>query len=126
MALVVPAFRIVRRLIKLWNNPRKIDVEVTVNDTGVTCQYSEGDVEWVSWDKLEAVVIETTAWGPWCEDFHYYLEGEDGLGCCISLGKSIETDLLERLSRLPGFDQDAHRAAVASTDFQEFVCWRRG
>jgi hypothetical protein len=44
----------------------------------------------------------------------------------VPQGAQESTQLLERLQRLPGFDNAALMRAMSSTEEATFVCWRRG
>jgi hypothetical protein len=65
----------------------------------------------------------TTDEGPVGDDFIWMLHAGDGTGCVLSLERASENGLLERLQRLPGFDNAAVIRASGSTQWAEFVCW---
>lgn len=97
---------------------------VTVSDTGVSCRRPSGLTEMVAWDDLRAVLIETNDSGPWGADVFWILVGEQR-GCVIPLGATGEAALLERLQALTGFDNNVVIQAMASTDNQRFLCWKK-
>jgi hypothetical protein len=99
--------------------------EVRVDDVGVRQQLADGKVEQVTWDDLLEVAILTTRAGPFAEDLFFVLTGHADGGCVVSLGATKGNSLLERLLRLPGFDNGAVSRAMASTGNEKFVCWRR-
>jgi hypothetical protein len=55
----------------------------------------------------------------------FVLAGRGGSGCIIPQSAPESTPLLERLQRLPGFDNEAFIRAMSSTEDATFVCWRR-
>jgi hypothetical protein len=98
--------------------------EVRVDDIGVR-QSANGKEERVAWDDLLEVAILTTRAGPFAEDLFFVLTGHGDAACVVSLGATKGNSLLERLLRLPGFDNGAVSRAMASTGNEKFVCWRR-
>lgn len=102
--------------------PDNVVVELT--QTGVSCRRPNGTVESVEWTDLKAVIIETTSAGPFFTDVFLILVG-DHSGCVVPMGAAGEDALLERLQTLPGFDNKAVIAAMASADDQRFLCWER-
>jgi hypothetical protein len=77
----------------------------------------------VHWDALRAVLLETTDQGPFVEDLWWILI--DNEGHCIIPQEVGSEMLLARLQELPGFDNDAVVAAMASVENKIFVCWQR-
>jgi hypothetical protein len=71
------------------------------------------------------VVVLTTSDGPFAEDVFFMLAGQNGTGCIVPQGAPESTQLLERLQRLPGFDNGALIRAMSSTEDATFRCWRR-
>lgn len=101
-------------------------MSVVLDDVGVTRRLSNGAVEQVRWDDLVEVAIVTTDAGPWAEDVFFVLAGSGDAGCVVPQSVEASAALLERLQTLPGFDDSAVIAAMASTRGARFVCWRRG
>jgi hypothetical protein len=95
-----------------------------VDDAGVTV-LSERAVETVPWTDLAAVSIRTTDAGPFEDDLHWELHRRDG--GVVTVGSETEGigDLIERLQRLPGFDNEAVVVASSSTENAGFPCWAR-
>ena len=99
---------------------------VHLSDTEVRCDHPDGRVERVAWDDLQAVIVHTTANGPILPDVFWILVGTSThSGCVIPQGATGDTALLERLQKLPGFDNEAFIGSMSSTDDQKFLCWRR-
>lgn len=97
---------------------------VVFDDTGVTCRRSDGTEEHVDWASLEAVEIVTTSGGPWVDDVFWVLRAGDR-GCVVPSESESIAPLIERLQRLPGFDNRALIEAMGSVDDASFLCWRR-
>jgi hypothetical protein len=99
---------------------------VHLSDTEVRCDRPNGSVERVAWDDLQAVIIHTTADGPALPDVFWILVGTSAdSGCVIPQGATGDAALLERLQKLPDFDNEAFIRSMTSTDDQEFLCWKR-
>jgi hypothetical protein len=99
---------------------------VHVSDTEVRCEHPDGRVERVAWNDLQAVIIHTTAAGPALPDVFWILAGTSrSSGCVIPQGATGDSALLERLQKLPGFDNEAFIRSMSSTDEQKFLCWQR-
>jgi hypothetical protein len=98
---------------------------IRIDDRGVRRELAGGKVEEVAWDALEEVSVLTTADGPFAEDVFFILAGRDGSGCVVPQGAPESGELLERLQRLPGFDNEAFIRAMSSAEDARFVCWRR-
>ena len=97
---------------------------VTSDDLGVTSTRPDGLVETVPWAELRAVLIETNDRGPWGPDVFWILIGQKG-GAVVPMGATGERELLHRLQKLEGFDNEAVIAAMGSTDNARFLCWER-
>jgi hypothetical protein len=93
---------------------------LVIDDAGVTLFG-----ETVAWADLEAVRIRTTDAGPFVDDVHWELHRRDG--GVLTVGSETEGigTLIERLQRLPGFDNEAVIAASSSTQNAVFPCWAR-
>lgn len=98
---------------------------VTMTDRDVSCQRPDGSVQRIPFANLESVMIETNDSGPAGMDFWWVLSGEGESGCIFPQGATGEEALLERLTKLPHFDNEAFTAAARSTHNDTFLCWRR-
>ncbi len=98
---------------------------IHIDDRGVRRELPDGKVEQVAWDDVQEVAVLTTGDGPFAEDVFFVLAGRGGTGCIVPQGAPESTQLLERLQRLPGFDNEAVIRAMSSTEDAIFVCWRR-
>jgi hypothetical protein len=70
-------------------------------------------------------LVETTDEGPFAPDVFWILVGTAASGCVIPQGATGDAILLERLQKLPGFDNDAFIRAMRSTSNEKFLCWKR-
>lgn len=101
-----------------------MSARLVVDDAGVTVLGDAG-VETVAWKDLAAVNIRTTAAGPFADDLYWELHrGDGGVVTVGSETEGIDT-LIERLQRLPGFDNEAVIAASSTTVNALFSCWAR-
>jgi hypothetical protein len=97
---------------------------VEVSDAGVSCSRPDQKVESVAWDDLQCVEIVNTDEGPFFPDVFWVLHGSES-GCVIPQGATGEEQLLERLQKLPGFDNEALIKAMSVTTNKRSLCWRR-
>lgn len=97
---------------------------VSLSADGVHCRSPDGIFKNVRWEELEMVEILTTDAGPFAPDVFWMLHGSNG-GVAVPQGASGESDLVEKLQSLEGFNNEAFIDAMASTSNQSFVCWRR-
>src|SRR4051812_17361617 len=98
---------------------------IQIDDNGIKRYLLDGTLEHVAWDELVEVFVMTTDAGPFVEDVFFVLEGKHGTGCVVPQGAPESSQLLERLQRLPGFDNEAIIQAMSCTENARFVCWRR-
>lgn len=97
---------------------------VSLTDREVVCQRSDGLTERVVWEDLRRVEILTTADGPISPDTFWVLSDSHS-GCMIPWGASGEQELLERLQRLPQFDNTALINASSLTEEAMTLCWEK-
>lgn len=107
------------RLSKFTREPARAEVDVQ----GVRRFLGANRCEEVRWEDLVRVTIMTTDEGPFVEDFFWLLLGRNGKGCAVGQAHATPLKLLERLQRLPGFDNAAVIDASCSVENAQFVCW---
>ncbi len=109
------------------NRQPESEVVVTFDDEGVRCTKPGSKEEHISWEKLDAVLIETTDQGPILPDVFWLLLTKDmSSGCVIPQGAIGDKDLLEVMQkRLPGFNNEMLIKAMTSTENQRFLVWER-
>ena len=94
---------------------------VHIDDEGVTFDRGASR-DRVLWRDLVEVAIETSDQGPWVEDVHFVLVPRAGEP--LEIPQFLGTELLDRLQRLPGFDNEQVIQAMMCTSDARFVCWR--
>ncbi len=121
-----------RKLFSKKNNKDRVlqpeaSVIVTFDDENILCQKPKEKDESITWNKLDAVLIETTDEGPFVPDVFWLLLAKDmSSGCIIPQGATGENELLETMQkRLSGFNNEALIEAMGSTDNRRFLIWER-
>ncbi len=123
-----------RVLTKVLNQPAdaprgRLDPEsrfvIQMTESAVSCHRPDGVVETVRWDDLQQVQVLTTSDGPFAPDCFWLLRGPETTGCCIPQGATGDAELLDRIQKLPGFDNLAFIEAMGSTQEAIFTCWQR-
>jgi hypothetical protein len=79
----------------------------------------------MNWGDLVEVSILTTSTGPLAEDFYFVLLAADGHRLTVPGGLQGSDALLERLQKLPGFDNEAFIRASSCTEDRTFLCWKK-
>ena len=97
---------------------------VRLSDLEIVCERADGKVEQVRWTDLQKVEVVTTCDGPFAPDVFWILQGTDG-NCAIPQGATGESQLLERLQALPGFDNCGLVEAMSSAIDGRFLVWQR-
>ena len=100
-------------------------VSFEVDERGVRRLVDGGVVEQVAWDELVGVDIVTTDQGPYAEDVFFVLHGKDGNGAVVPQEIAVAERLLERLQKLPGFDNGKVIEAMGCSENARFVCWKK-
>jgi hypothetical protein len=107
--------------------PRKepIGERVTFDEQGIRREMSDGRIEAIEWDEIDEIGIVTSDEGPWVDDCHWlFLYRDRSKGCAVSNASEGFKELLERMQRLPGFDNGAVVQAMGSTSNQSFRVWK--
>ncbi len=97
---------------------------IEFDDRSVKLSHPKKSTEEVLWSDLHEVEIVTTDDGPWACDWYWVLHGASS-GIAVPQGATGEVGLLERLQRLPGFDNEAVIRAGPHTDNHRVTCWKR-
>ena len=98
---------------------------IQMTESAVSCHRPDGVVETVRWDELQQVQVLTNSDGPFAPDCFWLLIGPGTTGCCIPQGATGDAELLDRIQKLPGFDNLAFIEAMGSTQEAIFTCWQR-
>ncbi len=97
---------------------------IHLSETEVTCHHPDGTLESVGWDDLQKVEVLTNSDGPLLPDVFWLLHGTEK-GCCIPQGATGDAELLDRLQKLPGFNNQAFIESMGSTQKALFLCWQK-
>ena len=142
MAVIVGLFRLAGVFVKPWligavdralgwlgslgrhNRMARGACLVECDDEAVRCRWPEDEVETMRWADLQAVWIVTTDRGPWEDDLFFVLEGTEG-ECTVSSEAPGVPGLIERLTQLPGLDEETYFQAFSSSENGRFLIWRR-
>jgi hypothetical protein len=99
---------------------------VFIDDLVVRRELGGGAIEEVAWEDLVEVQIVTTDEGPFVDDVFFLLVGRDGSGVCVPQGAPGSETLLDRLQKLPSFDNGEVIRAMVCSENARFVCWKKG
>ncbi len=100
--------------------------ELHVDDHGVERRLADGRVEAITWDELTEVEVITTATGVHREDGALVvLAVDDTRGCLVPSRLAAQRGVIERLSRLPGFDARRLAEALEQPPPSRTTCWTR-
>jgi hypothetical protein len=118
-------------LTKILGQPHKsllrqpeADFVVGIRRGRISCTRPDGTVESVDLADVAAIEVRTNRRGPFLTDVFYVLLGPVG-GCVVPVGATNETELLDLVLKLPGFDSRRFSEAMASTEDSVFPVWRR-
>jgi hypothetical protein len=102
-------------------------VVVSFDDEKIICKKPKAEDESITWNKLDAVLIETTDEGPLYTDVFWLLLSKDmSSGCLIPQGADGERELLgEMQRRLADFDNAMLIEAMGSSENRRFLIWER-
>jgi len=73
--------------------------------------------------QLTEVVVWTNMAGAWAEHGSFLVRGTDGCWHAIGFSEPAATELLERLTELPGFDIDLLRNSVTGRSQRVVTVW---
>jgi len=99
---------------------RRLVRYLRADDTGIQI----GKAEIIPWARLREVVVETTAAGPWAEDF-YLILWVDGRRRPVKIPDPLIPLVLTSVQQLPNFDNNALIRATGSIERARFSCWTR-
>jgi len=99
---------------------------VFIDGLVVRRELGDGAIEEVAWEDLVEVQIVTTDEGPFVDDVFFLLVGRDGSGVCVPQGAPGSETLLDRLQKLPNFDNGEVIRAMVCSENARFVCWKKG
>ena len=102
-------------------------ITVTFDSKAIYCNKPNNVKEFISWEKLDAVLIKTTDQGPMLEDVFWLLLSKDmSEGCIFPQGATGEEELIAELQKkLPNFDNEMLIKAMTSVENQKFLIWEK-
>lgn len=107
-----------------FRRPKKRE-RIVVDDSGVVRHMINGDTESVLWSEIQQVTVITTDEGPWLEDVFFMLMVDESSGCCVPQMAEGAKAVVDRILKLPGFNEAMFREAMGCTSNRRFVCWVR-
>ena len=100
---------------KLW--------KVKIQNDQVFSTDPKGETQFILINAIESILIQTNDSGPFGIDFWWYVH--DGSKTIqITQGATGEDEMIIELQRLAGFNNDEFILAIASTENNEFICYK--
>ncbi len=117
----------IKKLLSLLQKKKSVadpfsEVEVGFDDENVWALWPGKEKQSLAWSDLIGVAVETTDGGPFTEDVFWHLGGKNGVLTYPSSAKSSER-LLERLQKLPEFNNERVMEAMMCTENRTFIIW---
>lgn len=101
-------------------------VALQVDDQRVERHLADGRVEAVAWAEVREVEVITTDIGVHRDDGALLVLGVDASrGCLVPSRLAVEHGVIERLTRLPGFDARRLALALEAPPPSRTTCWTR-
>lgn len=97
---------------------------VCVTEDEVSCKHLDNKIEMMTWDDFHRFEVITTSDGPLAPDVFWILLGSEK-ECVIPQGATGTKELLERLVKLPSFDNEKFIKAMGCTGERTFICWKK-
>ena len=97
---------------------------VRCDDANLWAMSADGVELCLPFADIDRVAIRTTDDGPGVEDV-FWLVTAGSRSCLIPHGAAGETELFDRLLKLPGFNPQVMIEALTCTENAEFECWSR-
>ena len=94
-------------------------MNINLADSGIT--FNDQSIAWV---EVISIVVTTTDEGPFVQDVFLEFRGQDQK-CVIPTDAEGFDGLFEVFKRFEGFNYNVFIEAMQSTDYAEFVCWRK-
>jgi hypothetical protein len=95
---------------------------VEVSDAGVRCQVPKGHSDEMTWDDLRTVDITVNQRFALGRDVWWILGGEES-GVVAPVGATGESELVDRLIQLPGFDRPGMERALRAQESVTVRVW---
>jgi hypothetical protein len=98
------------------------EVEVGFDDNEIWALWPSKEKRSLAWSDLIGVAVETTDEGPFTEDVFWHLGGKNGVLTYPSSAKCAD-QLLERLQKLPEFNNERLIEAMTCAENKTFIIW---
>jgi hypothetical protein len=96
--------------------------QVGYDSERIWVKHPNQEEESILWDDLIGVAIKTTDEGPYNPDVFWILGTKDKT-LIYPGGATGESEMIERLQKLPNFDNEAVISAMGSVHNNTFICW---
>lgn len=97
---------------------------VEVTNGGVSVTGPDGARHTAAWSDIHSFRIHTNDSGPWGSDVIWGFHDAPGKPLlAVPMGATGESEMIQALSKLPGWRDDVVIAAAGSTSNRVFVCW---
>jgi len=96
--------------------------QVGFDSERIWVKHPDQDEESILWEELIGVAIRTTDEGPYNPDVFWIL-GTKEKTLIYPGGATGESEMIERLQKLPNFDNEAVISAMGSAFNNTFICW---
>jgi hypothetical protein len=97
---------------------------VNCEDEALEFRWALGSAAFAKWDDVQRVLIRTTDRGPFDDDVFLVMETSERRYVIPQTAVGA-AQLLDRVQRLPGFDNEAVIESMGCTENSEFLCWER-
>lgn len=101
----------------------RVPARLLIDEKGIRRMYANIQLDSIDWEEVVRISVgtEDDAPVPVKDDFYFFLHGEDGKRCVVPNTYSVE--LLPRLQRLSGFDNEALVEGALGDDGDPQVIW---
>ncbi len=97
-------------------------VKVWFDSENAWVHWPAEEPEFVSWDSLLGVAIETTDEGPFVVDVYWHLASKDKVITYPAEATGAQ-EILQRLQKIPTFNNERLIRAMSCTDNETFILW---
>lgn len=101
----------------------RVPARLLIDEEGIRRMYAHVQLDSIEWEDVVRVAVGSEDDGsiPVDDDFYFFLEGKSDR-CCV-VPNTYAVELLPRLQRLPGFDNEALVEGALGEDDEPTVIW---